>query len=75
MFQQYQSAAPPIDNPTAKVTPSSQAATGSTSDAQPIQDRSGDGKAKDPAITTPVQTIVQDQQTYPAMRDQGRRLT
>jgi hypothetical protein len=65
-----------------KVTPFPQAATSSSSDAQPIQNKSGDGKAKDPAITTSVQSIIQDQvlpvqnqQKYPAMRDQDRRLT
>jgi hypothetical protein len=81
MFQQDQSAAPPIDDPTVKVTPSPQAATGSSSDIQPIQNQSGDGKAKDRAVTTLMQTIVQDQmfpvqnQKYHVMRDQDGRLT
>jgi hypothetical protein len=61
MFQQDQSAIPPIDDPTTKVTPSPQAATSSSSDTQPIQNQSGDGKDKDPAVITPVQSIVQDQ--------------
>jgi hypothetical protein len=53
MFRQDQSAALPIDDP--KATPSPQAATSSSSDAQQIQNQSGDGKAKDLVI------IVQDQ--------------
>jgi hypothetical protein len=58
VFQQNQSANPPIDDPTAKATPSPQAATNSSSDAQPIQNQSGDGKDKDHAVTSPVQSIV-----------------
>jgi hypothetical protein len=60
IFQQDQSAAPPIVDPTMKVTPSPQAAIGSSSDVQPIQNQSGDGKAKDPTVTTPAQFNVQD---------------
>jgi hypothetical protein len=80
VFQQDQSATPPIDDSTVKVTPSPQAAPGSSLDSQPIQNRSGDGKAKDPTVTMPVQSNVQDQmlsvqnQKYPAMRDQFGRL-
>jgi hypothetical protein len=80
VFQQDQSATPPIDDPIVKVVPSPQAAPGSSSNSQPIQNLSGDGKAKDPAVTTPVQTNVQDQiflvqnQKYPAMRDQDGKL-
>jgi hypothetical protein len=80
VFQQIQSANPPIDDP--KATPSPQATTSSSSDAQPIQNRSGDGKAKDPAVTRLVQSVdqdqvllVQNQQKYPVMRDQDGRLT
>jgi hypothetical protein len=81
MFQQNQLAASPIDDPTMKVTPSPQDATSSSSDVQSIQYQSGDGKAKDPSITTLAQTIFQDlmflvrNQKYPAMRDQDGRLT
>jgi hypothetical protein len=46
MFHQDQSVAPPIDDPTVKVTPSPQAASGSSSDVQLIQNQSGDGKAR-----------------------------
>jgi hypothetical protein len=56
VFQQNQSANPPIDDP--KATPSPQAATSSSSDAQPIQNQSGDGKARNPTITTSVQSII-----------------
>jgi hypothetical protein len=80
MFQQDQSATPPIDDP--KATPSPQGAISSSSNAQPILNQSGDGKAKDPAIITLVQSVVQDQmlpvknqQKYPTMRDQDGRLT
>jgi hypothetical protein len=66
-------AIPPIDDPTAKATPSPQAAANSSSDTQPIQNQSGDGKEKDLAITSPeqssVQGQVQNQQKYPTMRD------
>jgi hypothetical protein len=81
MFQQDQSVTPLIDDSIVKVTPSPQAATGSSSDAQPIYGQSGDGKAKDPTVTTPVQSNVHDkmfpmenQQKYPPMRDQDERL-
>jgi hypothetical protein len=81
VFQQNQSANPSIDDPTSKATPSPQAATISSSDIQPIQNKSGDGKAKDHAVTSPVQSNVQDQvlpvqnqQKYPAMRDQYGKL-
>jgi hypothetical protein len=50
MFQQDQSATPPINDPTVKVVPSPQATIRSSSDAQPIQNQSGDGKAKDPTV-------------------------
>jgi hypothetical protein len=75
--QQNQSANTPIDDP--KATPSPQAVSYSL-DAQPIQNQSGDGKAKDPTITTLVQSVVQDQvlpvyNQYPVMSDQNRRLT
>jgi hypothetical protein len=58
MFRQDQSAIPPIDGPTTKVAPFPQAATSSSSDVQPIQNQSGDGKEKDPTVTSPVQSIV-----------------
>jgi hypothetical protein len=81
MFQHGQSATPPIDDLTVKVAPSPQVANGSSSDAQPIQNQCGDGKAKDPVITTPAQSNIQDQmfpvqnqQKYPVMRDQDGRL-
>jgi hypothetical protein len=81
MFQQDQSAIRSIDDPTVKASPSPQAAASSSSDTQPIQNQSGDGKEKDPAVTTPVQSVVQDQvlpvQTkhkYPAMRDSYGKL-
>jgi cytoskeletal protein RodZ len=81
VFQQNQSANLPIDDPTAKATPSKQAATSSSSDAQPIQNQSSDGKARDSAVTSPVQSIIQDQvlpvqnqQKYPALRDQDGKL-
>jgi hypothetical protein len=74
MFRQDQSAALPIDDP--KATPSPQAATSSSSDAQQIQNQSGDGKAKDHVIIVQDQVLpVQNQQKYPAMRDQDGRLT
>jgi hypothetical protein len=60
VFQQNQSANPPNDDPTVKVTPSPQAATSSSSNTQPIQNQSADGKAKDLAVTTSVQAVVQD---------------
>jgi hypothetical protein len=44
VFQQNQSANLPIDDPTAKATPSPQAATSSSSYTQPIQNQSGNGK-------------------------------
>jgi hypothetical protein len=50
---QDQSAIPLIDDPTAKVSPSPEAATNSSLDAQPIQNQSGDGKEKDPGVTSP----------------------
>jgi hypothetical protein len=82
VFQQNQSANPLIDDPTAKATPSPQAATISSSNAQPIQNQSGDGKAKELVVTTSVQDVVKDQvllvqnqHKYPAMRDQDGRLT
>jgi hypothetical protein len=54
LFQQNQSANLQIDDPTAKATPSPQAATSSSLDAQPIQNQSGDGKDKYPTVTSPV---------------------
>jgi hypothetical protein len=81
VFQQVQSSTLPIDDPTVKVIPSPQAAPGSSSDSQPIQNQSSDGKAEDPTITMPVQSNVQDhmfpvhnQQKYPVIRDQDGRL-
>jgi hypothetical protein len=81
-FQQDQSTTPLIDDSIVKVAPSPQAANGSSSDAQPIQNQSGDGKAKDLAVATPTQSNIQDQmfqvqnqQKYPTMRDQDGRLT
>jgi hypothetical protein len=82
VFQHDQSATPPIDDPTIKVVPSPQATPGSSSDSKPIQNQSGDGKAKDPIVTMPVQSNVQDQmfpmqnqhKKYPMMRDQDGRL-
>jgi hypothetical protein len=44
--KQDQSVIPPIDNPTAKASPSPQPAASSSSDTQPIQNQSGDGKEK-----------------------------
>jgi hypothetical protein len=77
--QQDQSAVPSIDDPTTSTSP--QAAGSSSSDNQPIQNQSGDGKEKDPAITSPVQPVVQNQvlpmpnqQKYPAMRDSDGKL-
>jgi hypothetical protein len=60
VFQQNQSGNPPIDDPTAKATPSPQATTSSSSDAQPFHNESGDGKTKDPTVITLVQFVVQD---------------
>jgi hypothetical protein len=64
-----------------KATPSPQAATSSSTDVQPIQNQSGDGKDKDHVVTTPVQSIVQDQvlpvqkqQKYSTMRDSDGKL-
>jgi hypothetical protein len=81
MFQQDQLAILPIDDPTAKTTQSPQAATSSSSNIQPTQNQSGDGKDKDLAITSPVQSVVQDQvlpvqnqHKYPAMRDSDGKL-
>jgi hypothetical protein len=59
VFQQNQSTNTSIDDP--KATPSPQAAS-SSSDAQPIQNQKGDGKAKDPTVTTLVQSVVQDKE-------------
>jgi hypothetical protein len=74
-------AIPPIDDPTAKTTPSPQAATSSSLDTQPIQNQSGDGKEKDPVVTSPEQSsvrdqvlLVQNQQKYPAMWDSDGKL-
>jgi hypothetical protein len=82
VFQYVQSANLPIEDPTAKVTLPPQTATGSSFDIQPIQNQSGDGKAKDPAVITSTQSNVEDQvipmqnrQNYPAMGDQDGRLT
>jgi hypothetical protein len=58
VFQHDQSATPPMDDPTIKVVQSPQAATGSSSDSQPIQNQSSDGKAKDPTLTMLVQSKV-----------------
>jgi hypothetical protein len=76
VFQQNQSSNPPIDDPIPKATPFPQAATSSSSNTQPIQNQSRDDKANDPAVTTPVQSVIQDQvllvqnqQQYPAVRD------
>jgi hypothetical protein len=55
VFQQNQSANSPIDDPTAKASLSPQAAIRSSSDTQPIQNQSGDGKYKDPVVMSPVQ--------------------
>jgi hypothetical protein len=81
VFQQNQSANPPVDDPRAKATPSPRATTSSSSDAQPIQNQSGDGKDKDPTVTSLVQSIIQDQvlsvqnqHKYPAMRDPDGKL-
>jgi hypothetical protein len=80
VFEQDQSATLPIDASTVQVIPSPQAAPGSSLDSQPIQNQSGDGKAKDPTIKMLIQSNVQDQmlpiqnQKYPAMRDQDGRL-
>jgi hypothetical protein len=61
MFQQDESTIPPIDDPTAKASPSPQTAASSSSDVQPIHNQSGDGKEKDPAVTSPEQSSVQGQ--------------
>jgi hypothetical protein len=53
----------------AEASPSPQVVASSSSDTQPIQNQSGDGKDKDPAITSPVQSVVKNQQKYPAIRD------
>jgi hypothetical protein len=81
MFQQDRSAIPPIDDLTAKATSSPQAAASSSSDAQPIQKQSGDGKDKDIVVITSVQSVFQDQvlpvqnqHKYPAMRDSDGKL-
>jgi hypothetical protein len=81
VFQQNQSSNPPIDDPIPKATPFPQAATSSSSNTQPIQNQSRDDKANDPAVTTPVQSVIQDQvllvqnqQQYPAVRDQDGML-
>jgi hypothetical protein len=60
VFQHDLSATPPIDDPTVNVVPSPQAVPGSSSDSQPIQSQSGDSKAKDHAVTMPVQSNIQD---------------
>jgi hypothetical protein len=64
-----------------KASPSPQDAANSLSDTQPIQNQSGDGKEKDPAVTSPVQSViqnqvlpVQNQHKYPAMRDLDGKL-
>jgi hypothetical protein len=79
VFQQGQSAIPPIDDPTTKTTPSPQVATSSLSDTQLTQNQSGVGK--DPAVTSLVQSVVQDQvlpvqdqHKYPTMRDLDGKL-
>jgi hypothetical protein len=81
MFQQSQLAIPPIDDPTAKATPSPQATASSSSDTQLIHNQSGDGKEKDLAIISPVQSVVQNQvfpvqnqQKYPAIGDSDGKL-
>jgi hypothetical protein len=81
MFRQDQSAIPLIDDPIEKATPSPQAATSSSSDAQPVHNQSGDGKDKVLAVTLPVQSTIQDQvlpvqnqHKYPAMRDSYGKL-
>jgi hypothetical protein len=45
----------------AEASPSPQVVASSSSDTQPIQNQSGDGKDKDPAITSPVQYVVKNQ--------------
>jgi hypothetical protein len=79
--QQDQSAILPIDNPIVKASPSPQAVASCSSDTQPIQNQSGDGKEKDHAVTSPVQSViqnqvlpVQNQQKYPAVRDSDGKL-
>jgi hypothetical protein len=64
-----------------KASPSTQAAASSSSDTQPIQNQSGDGKEKDPAITSSVQSViqnqvlpVQNQQKYPVVGDSDGKL-
>jgi hypothetical protein len=54
MFQHDQSTSPPIDDPTVRVAPSPQVATGSSSDSQPIQNQGIGEKAKDLAVTIPM---------------------
>jgi hypothetical protein len=60
VFQQDQSATLLIDDSTVKVTPSPQATPGSSSDSLTIQNQSGDGKAKEPAVTMPIQSNIQN---------------
>jgi hypothetical protein len=78
VFQQGQSAILLIDDPTAKATPSPQVVASSSSDTQPIQNQSGDGKEKDPTVTSPEQSSfqgqVQNQQKYLATRDSDGKL-
>jgi hypothetical protein len=79
--QQDQSAIPPIDDTTVKASPSPEAAASSSSDTQPIQNQSGDTKEKDPTVTSPVQSViqnqvlpVQNQQKHPVVRDSDGKL-
>jgi hypothetical protein len=44
----------------AKASPSPQAAANSSSDNLPIQNQSSDGKEKDLAVTSQVQSVVQN---------------
>jgi hypothetical protein len=81
VFQQGQSAIPLIDDPTVKATPSPQVAASSSSDTQPIQNQSGDGKEKDLVVMSPDQSSVQgqvlpvqNQQKYPTMSDSDGKL-
>jgi hypothetical protein len=64
-----------------KASPSPEAAASSSSDTQPIQNQSGDTKEKDPTVTSPVQSViqnqvlpVQNQQKHPVVRDSDGKL-
>jgi hypothetical protein len=79
--QQDQSVIPSIDDPTVKASPSPQAAASSSSDTQPIRNQICGGEEKDPTVTSPVQSViqnqvlpVQNQQKYHAVSDSDGKL-